>query len=56
MEPVRCGGGLLGDRPSAGLLQLSTNTVKTHTRAVYRKLGVHSRTEAVEAARGQRLL
>ena len=48
--------GLLGDRPSAGLLHLSTNTVKTHARAVYRKLGVNSRTVAVEAARGQRLL
>ena len=40
----------------ASLLYLSTNTVKTHARAVYRKLGVHSRTEAVEVARRQRLL
>jgi LuxR family transcriptional regulator, maltose regulon positive regulatory protein len=32
-------------------LYLSTNTVKTHTRSIYRKLGVSSRTEAVEAAR-----
>jgi LuxR family maltose regulon positive regulatory protein len=31
-------------------LSLSTNTVKTHTRAIYRKLGVSSREEAVKAA------
>jgi LuxR family transcriptional regulator, maltose regulon positive regulatory protein len=31
-------------------LYLSTNTVKTHTRAIYRKLGVSSREEAVKAA------
>jgi LuxR family maltose regulon positive regulatory protein len=30
-------------------LYLSTNTVKTHTRAIYRKLGVSSRTDAVKA-------
>ena len=35
----------------SSLLHLSTNTVKTHARAVYRKLGVHSRTDAVAAAR-----
>ena len=31
-------------------LYLSTNTVKTHTRSIYRKLGVSSRGEAVKAA------
>jgi LuxR family transcriptional regulator, maltose regulon positive regulatory protein len=31
-------------------LYLSTNTVKTHTRAIYRKLGVSSREEAAKAA------
>jgi LuxR family maltose regulon positive regulatory protein len=31
-------------------LYLSTNTVKTHTRSIYRKLGVSSRTAAVTAA------
>jgi LuxR family transcriptional regulator, maltose regulon positive regulatory protein len=30
-------------------LYLSTNTVKTHTRAIYRKLGVSSRAEAAKA-------
>ena len=32
-------------------LYLSTNTVKTHTRSIYRKLGVSSRAAAVAAAR-----
>jgi LuxR family maltose regulon positive regulatory protein len=32
-------------------LYLSANTVKTHTRSIYRKLGVSSREEAVKAAR-----
>jgi LuxR family maltose regulon positive regulatory protein len=32
-------------------LYLSTNTVKTHTRSIYRKLGVSTRAAAVEAAR-----
>jgi LuxR family maltose regulon positive regulatory protein len=32
-------------------LYLSTNTVKTHTRSIYRKLGVSSRAQAVAAAR-----
>jgi LuxR family maltose regulon positive regulatory protein len=32
-------------------LALSPNTVKTHARAIYRKLGVRSRAEALDAAR-----
>jgi len=36
-------------------LYLSPNTVKTHTKALYRKLGAGSRTDAVQIAR-QRLL
>ena len=40
----------------SSLLHLSTNTVKTHAQAVYRKLGVHSRTEAVAVARRRRLI
>ena len=41
----------LGDQ-----LYVSRNTVKTLTSTVYRKLGVHSREEAVRAARGYGLL
>ena len=37
-------------------LYLSANTVKTHLRRVYEKLGVHSRREAVERARALGLL
>lgn len=33
----------------AAVLQLSINTVKTHQRAIYKKLGVSSRREAVQA-------
>lgn len=37
-------------------LYLSPNTVKTHTRAIYRKLGARSREEAVRIARGRQLV
>jgi LuxR family maltose regulon positive regulatory protein len=40
-------------REIANALYLSPNTVKTHTRAIYRKLSVSSRQEAV--ARGREL-
>lgn len=40
----------------AGELFLSRNTVKTHTRSLYRKLGVRSRTEAVARAEALGLL
>jgi len=39
----------------AGELQVSPNTVKTHTQALYRKLGARSRDEAIRIAR-ERLL
>jgi LuxR family transcriptional regulator, maltose regulon positive regulatory protein len=35
----------------ADRLTLSVNTVRTHIRHLYQKLGAHSRTEAVELAR-----
>jgi LuxR family maltose regulon positive regulatory protein len=40
----------------AGQLSVSVNTVRTHTRHLYEKLGAHSRTEAVEQARNLGLL
>jgi len=43
-------------REIAAELYLSTNTVKTHQRHVYQKLGASSRSEAVEQARALGLL
>ena len=40
----------------AGQLSVSVNTVRTHVRHLYEKLGAHSRTEAVEQARTLGLL
>jgi LuxR family maltose regulon positive regulatory protein len=41
----------LSQREVAGELYISLNTVKTHARVIYRKLGVSSRDAAVDAAR-----
>jgi LuxR family maltose regulon positive regulatory protein len=43
-------------REIAAEMYVSLNTVKTHIRAVYRKLGVRSRSDAVRLARAQKLL
>ena len=40
----------LSARDIGAQLFLSANTVRTHTRAIYRKLGVNSRAEAVARA------
>jgi LuxR family maltose regulon positive regulatory protein len=40
----------------AGQLSLSVNTVRTHMRHVYDKLGAHRRLEAVDRARALGLL
>ena len=48
--------GSLTVREIADALHVSTNTVKTHIQALYRKLGAHSRTGAVAVARRDRLL
>jgi LuxR family transcriptional regulator, maltose regulon positive regulatory protein len=46
----------LSAREIAGELCLSVNTVKTHQRHLYQKLGARSRTQAVEQARALGLL
>jgi LuxR family maltose regulon positive regulatory protein len=46
----------LTNREIASRLYLALNTVKAHTRNIYGKLGVHSRTQAVARARTLRLL
>ena len=46
----------LSQREIAGELYVSLNTVKTHCKAIYRKLGVDSRQAAIHAARRHGLL
>ena len=46
----------LSQREIGAELFLSINTVKTHTRSIYRKLGVAARDEAVERARKLELI
>ena len=41
----------LSQREIAGELHLSFNTIKTHTRNIYRKLGVAERADAISRAR-----
>ena len=53
MAVLRMLGGTLSLREIGHELYVSANTVKTHTQAIYRKLGVSSRHDAV--ARGKRL-
>jgi len=43
--------GTLSLREIGQELHLSANTIKTHTRAIYRKLGVSTRHDAVEQGR-----
>jgi LuxR family maltose regulon positive regulatory protein len=46
----------LSNREIADELFVTTNTVKTHLRSIYRKLDVARRREAVERARALRML
>jgi LuxR family maltose regulon positive regulatory protein len=46
----------LSQREIAGELHLSVNTIKTHTRNIYRKLGVAERADAISRARGLSLI
>jgi LuxR family maltose regulon positive regulatory protein len=48
---LRLLGGSMLMREIAQELYLSQNTVKTHTRAIYRKLGVSTRRDAINALR-----
>jgi DNA-binding CsgD family transcriptional regulator len=43
--------GAMSQKDVARLLGVTTNTVKTHLKAAYLKLGAHSRSEAVRLAR-----
>lgn len=56
MHVLRLLHGSLSLQEIASELCLSTNTVKTHAQAVYRKLGAHSRAEAVTVARRRALI
>ncbi len=40
----------------AAALYLSVNTVRSHVKAIYRKLGVHTRADAIRTARAQGLI
>jgi LuxR family maltose regulon positive regulatory protein len=51
LDVLRLLGGELSQREIADLLFISFNTVKSHSKSIYRKLGVGSRTEAVGRAR-----
>jgi LuxR family maltose regulon positive regulatory protein len=56
MDVLRLLPGSLSQREIAAELYVSFNTVRTHTRVIFSKLGVTSRTEAVERARELGLL
>lgn len=46
----------LSNREIAAELYISLNTMKTHVRSLYRRLGVSSRSQAVAAGRARGLL
>jgi LuxR family maltose regulon positive regulatory protein len=56
LDVLRLLQGSLSLNEIANELFISGNTVKTHAKAVYRKLGVSSRSEAVRMARGRLLV
>ena len=56
LSVLRLLGSGLSEREIGGELFVSFNTVHSHVKAIYRKLGVSSRTEAVARARDEHLL
>ncbi|MDZ5662191.1 LuxR C-terminal-related transcriptional regulator [Nocardioides sp. S-58] len=56
LDVLRLLQGTLSLTEIAAVLHLSANTVKTHVQALYRKLGAHSRTDAVAVARRRQLI
>ena len=56
LDVLRLMAGELSQRAIGEALYLSLNTIKTHTRLIYRKLGVCTRAEAVERGRELGLL
>lgn len=56
LDVLRLLQGTLSLQEISAHLFLSANTVKSHARAVYRKLGAHSRAEAVQVARRKSLI
>jgi LuxR family maltose regulon positive regulatory protein len=56
LEVLRLLPGSLSQREIAAELYVSFNTIRTHTRVIFRKLGVTSRAEAVARARELGLL
>ena len=56
LDVLRLLGGQLSTRQMAQSLYVAPSTVRTHIKSIYRKLGVSSRSAAVEEARARRLL
>jgi LuxR family transcriptional regulator, maltose regulon positive regulatory protein len=56
LDVLRLMAGELSQRAIGEALYLSLNTIKTHTRLIYRKLGVGTRADAVARARELGLL
>jgi LuxR family transcriptional regulator, maltose regulon positive regulatory protein len=56
LEVLRMLSGDMSQREIGGALYISFNTVKTHTKNIYRKLGVGQRDDAVARARALELI
>ncbi len=56
LDVLRLLGSELSQREIGNALFISFNTVKSHSKSIYRKLGVGTRSEAVDRARGIGLL